>query len=114
MVSFRGDVLSQTSGVAMGTKIGRSYACHFMGHFEQKRLQQKSRSGPEMYKRYIDDGTGATSVNDSQLLGLINVLQNFHPAVQLTYDTSEKISRIPGHGHFLTTYVHLKALDSYS
>ena len=37
--SFRDEVFSQMSGVAMGTKMGPSYACLFMGHLEHTLLQ---------------------------------------------------------------------------
>ena len=36
--SFRDEVFSQMSGVAMGTKMGPSYACLFMGHLEHTLL----------------------------------------------------------------------------
>ena len=45
---------------------------------------------PEIYKRYIDDGIGATSLSYNQLLDFINFVQNFHPAVKFTYEISEK------------------------
>ena len=38
--SFRDEVFSQMSGVAMGMKMGPSYACLFMGHLEHTLLQQ--------------------------------------------------------------------------
>ena len=34
--SFSNEVFSQVSGVAMGTKMGPSYACIFMGHLEYR------------------------------------------------------------------------------
>ena len=88
--SFRDEVFSQMSGVAMGTKMGPSYACLFMGHLEHTLLQQYKKPVPEIYKRYIDDGIGATSLSYNQLLDFINFVQNFHPAVKFTYEISEK------------------------
>ena len=71
----------------MSTKIGPSYACLFMGHLEHTLLQRYKKPVPEIYKRYIDDGTGAASLS---YLDFINFVQNFHPAVKFTYDISEK------------------------
>ena len=51
------------SGVAMSTKMGPSYAFVFMGHLEHTLLQQYKKPAPEIYKRYIDDSIGATSLN---------------------------------------------------
>ena len=78
------------NGVAMGTKMGPSYACLFTGHLEHTLLQQYKKPMPEIYKRYIDDGIGATSLSYNQLLDFINFVQNFHPAVKFTYEISEK------------------------
>ena len=83
--SFSSGVSSQVSGEAMGTKMGSSYACIFMGHFEYLLLQQYNTPVPKFYKRYIDDIIGATSINYSQLLDFINFVQNFHQAVTFTY-----------------------------
>ena len=79
------------TAVSMGTKMGPGYACPFMGHFEQKLLQHHSKPVSEMYKtKYIDDGTGATSMSHSQLLDFTEFVQNFHPAVKFTYEISEQ------------------------
>ena len=78
------------NGVAMGTKMGPSYTCLFMGHLEHTPLQQYKKLVPEIYKRYIDGGIGATSLSYNQLLDFINFVQNFHPAVKFTHEISEK------------------------
>ena len=49
--SFRDEVFSQMNGVAMGTKMGPSYACLFMGHLEHTLLQQYKKPVPEIYNR---------------------------------------------------------------
>ena len=74
---------------------------------------------PEIYKRYTDDGIGETSLSYNQLLGFINFVQHFHPAVKFTYEISEKsvtfldmkISLKQGK---LTTSVQYKPTDSHS
>ncbi|WP_419619241.1 GIY-YIG nuclease family protein, partial [Thiolapillus sp.] len=117
--SFRDEVFSQMSGVAMGTKMGPSYACLFMGHLEHTLLQQYKKPVPEIYKRYIDDGIGATSLSYNQLLDFINFVQNFHPAVKFTYEISEKSVTFLDMKLYLkqgklTTSVHYKSTDSHS
>ena len=90
-----------------------------MGHFEHTLLQQYKKPVPEIYKRYIDDGIGATSMNYKQLHDFISFVQNFHPAVKFTYEISEEsiafldmdISLQQGK---LTTSVHYKATDSHA
>ena len=61
----------------MDMKMGPSYTCLFKGH-----LEQYKKLVPEIYKRYSDDGIGATSLSYNQLLDFINFVQNFHPAVK--------------------------------
>ena len=79
---------SQISGVAMGTKMGPSYACLFMGHLEHLIIHSFKGPVPELYRRYIDDGFGATSLSESLLLNFIQYVQNFHPAISFTYAVS--------------------------
>ena len=74
----------------MGTKMG--YACLFMGHLKHTLLQQYKKPLPEICKRCIDDGIGATSLSYNQLLDFINFVQNFQPAVKFTYEISENPS----------------------
>ena len=73
----------------------------------------------EIYKRYIDDGIGATSLSYNQLLDFINFVQNFHPAVKFTYEISEKSVTFLDMKLYLkqgklTTSVHYKSTDSHS
>ena len=79
------------SGIVMDKKMVPGYACLFMGHFEQELLEHYSKPVPEMYKRYIDDGIGTTSVSHSQLLDFIKFVQNFHPAIKFMYEISEQL-----------------------
>ena len=78
------------SGVAMGTKMGPSYACLFVRHFEHTLLQQYKKQVPEIYRSYMDDGTCTTSMKYNQLQDCISFVQNFHPAVTFTYEISEE------------------------
>ena len=103
----------------MGTKMGPGYACPFMGHLEQKLLQHYSKPVPEMYKKYIDNGIGATSMSHSQLLDFIEFVQNFHPPVKLTYEIFEQSVAclnmdISLKYRKLTKPAHYKATDSHS
>ena len=90
-----------------------------MGHLEHTLLQQYKKPVPEIYKRYIDDGIGAASLSYNQLLDFINFVQNFHPAVKVTYESSEKSVTFLDKNLYLkqgklTTSVHYKSTDSHS
>eukprot|EP00061_Rhincodon_typus_P006616 g27441.t1 len=42
-------------GVAMGTRIGPSYACLFVGYVEHSLFQSYSSPNPQIFLRYIND-----------------------------------------------------------
>ena len=67
---FDGQIFHQISGVVMGAKMGPSYACLFMGHLEYRIMDSFTGPVPELYKRYIDDGFGASPRSESALLDL--------------------------------------------
>ena len=79
----------QTSGVAMGSKLGPSYACLFVGHQEQLIYESYQGPLPCLIKRYIDDIIGATSLPLTDLQKFIDYTNNFHPALQFTYTITE-------------------------
>ena len=51
---FDGKYYIQKKGVAMGTKMGPSYACLFVGYVEEKMLLTYTGTKPIMLRRYID------------------------------------------------------------
>ena len=116
---FDGSIFEQISGVAMGTKMGPSYACLFMGHIEHQILASYTGPTPELYKRYIDDCMGATSLPQAALLEFFDFVQNFNPAIKFTSSISPDtvvfldISIHLKDGSF-TTSVHYKETDSHS
>ena len=69
--SFGGNYYKQTNGVAMGTKMGPSYANLFVGFIEHQFFSQYHGPKPELYGRYIDDCIGATSSTKEELTQFI-------------------------------------------
>ena len=51
--SFAGSCYKQISGVAMGTKMGPSYANLFVGYIEHQFFNQYNGPKPDLYRRYI-------------------------------------------------------------
>ncbi|CAH3106973.1 unnamed protein product [Pocillopora meandrina] len=117
--SFGGNYYKQTNGVAMGTKMGPSYASLFVGFIEHQFFSQYHGPKPELYGRYIDDCLGAFSSTREELTQFIAAVNSFHPALKYTWDISDtslafldiKIS-IEGNG--LCTSVYYKPTDSHS
>ena len=53
--SFDGEHYQQISGVAMGTKMGPTYANLFVGYVEQQIFERYTGPIPDFFGRYIDD-----------------------------------------------------------
>ena len=117
--SFADHYYKQINGVAMGTKMGPSYANLFVGYIEHQFFNQYNGPKPELYRRYIDDCIGATSSTREDLNQFITAVNSFHPALKYTWEISDtslafldiKVS-IEGNG--LCTSVHYKPTDSHS
>ena len=109
----------QVNGVAMGTKMGPSYANLFVGYFENQFFNQFNGTKPELYGRYIDDCIGVTSSSREELDHFITSVNSFHLALKYTWEISE-ISiafldiKVSINGNGLSTSVHYKPTDSHS
>ncbi|XP_059504218.1 uncharacterized protein LOC125456532 [Stegostoma tigrinum] len=103
----------------MGTRMGPSYACLFVGYVEQSLFRTYTGPKPHLFLRYIDDCIGATSCSPEELEQFIHFTNTFHPNLQFTWaisstsltflDLSVSIS-----GNQLVTDVHFKPTDSHS
>ena len=90
---FDGEYYAQTGGVAMGTKMGPSFACLFVGYLEEKMFAEYIGSPPDLYKRYIDDVFGVSSDSEEELKSFIDFVSSYHPAIKYTFTiTNEKLS----------------------
>ncbi|XP_072171920.1 uncharacterized protein [Diadema setosum] len=85
---FNGNFYHQKKGVAMGTKMGPSYACLFVGFIEEEIIRSFQGSKPLLLKRYIDDYVGVASCTLEQLNELINHFNNFHNSLKFTHEIS--------------------------
>ena len=68
--SFGDNYYIQTNGVAMGIKMGPSYANIFVGFSEHQFFSQYHGPKPELYDRYIDDCVGVPPLPEKSSLKL--------------------------------------------
>ena len=87
--SFGSNYYKQANGVAMGTKMGPSYANLFVGFIEHQFFSQYHGLKPELYVRYIDDCIRATSSTREELTQFITAVNSFHPALKYTWEISD-------------------------
>ena len=117
--SFAGNYYKQINGVAMGTRMGPSYANLFVGYFEHQFFNQYNGPKPELYGRYIDDCIRSISSSREELDHFITSVNSFHPALKYTWEISETSLafldiKISISGNVLCTSVHYKPTDSHS
>ena len=82
---FDGNFYNQIRKVAMGTKMGPSYACLFMGYIENKFHEQYTWKNPSLYFRYIDDIVGVASMSKDELPTYIDEFNGFHDSINFTH-----------------------------
>ena len=85
---FNGDFYSQTGGVAMGTKMGPSFACLFVGYLEERMFSEFNGPIPDLYKRYRDD---VLVYHTKQIRNYSHSLILFHPIIQLSSTPSPSV-----------------------
>ena len=108
----------QVGGVAMGSKLGPSYACLFVGYQECLISQQYEGPIPHLIKRYIDDVVGPISLPREQLQAFMDFVSNFHPALKFKVEITE-ISipfldiTLSINGNQISTSVHYRETDAH-
>jgi peptide-methionine (R)-S-oxide reductase len=103
----------------MGTEMGPSFANLFLGHLEDKLKSVYQGPSPELLLRYIDDIFGITQMEEADLHNYIEAVQNQHPAIKYTMETSRTsvsfldiLFRLEN--GCITTSVHYKPKDSHA
>ena len=86
--SFDGRYFKQINGVAMGTKMGPSYANLFIGLIEELIFEQYSGPKPELFGCNIDDCFGATSCSKPDLESFISYVNSFRKSHDFTWEIS--------------------------
>ena len=71
----------QKGGVAIGSRLGRNFACAFMRKWDEKLLQFENK--PYFYKRFIDDGFGIWTEDLDSLLKFADFANNIHSDIKL-------------------------------
>eukprot|EP00061_Rhincodon_typus_P000021 g10101.t1 len=73
----------------MGTRIGPSYACLFVGYVEQSLFRSYTSPKPHLFLRSIDDCIGATLCSHEELEQFIHFTNTFQPNLMFTWTISD-------------------------
>ena len=106
----------QVEGTAIGSKLGRNYACTYLGQWE-KDLLASAEKKPLVYLRFIDDIFGVWTHGAEALKAFGDIANSLHPKIQLDLrfsKTSIEFLDVTVHleGSRLTTDVYTKPTDT--
>ena len=91
---------TQTDGIAIGSKLGRNFACTYMRKWDERLLQFRYK--PTFYKRFIDDGIGIWTHGLDSLIEFEKYANSIHNNIKVELRWSR--SRI----EFLDTWLKLE------
>ena len=118
---FDGNFYNQIRGVAMGTKMGPSYACLFMGYIENRFHEQYTGKKPSLYFRYIDDIVGVALMSKDELSTYIDEFNGFHDSINFTHCIStdsitflDGVFSIDNENGTIVSTIHYKPTDSHA
>ena len=96
----------QIDGVAIGSKLGKNFACCYMRTWDDELM--KAQKTPIFYKRFIDDGFGIWIGTGQELEEFARYANSIHGNIQveLRYDTNKL--------EFLDTWVKLESGHVYT
>ena len=98
----------------MGTKMGPSYACLFVGYVEEKMLLTYTGTKPIMLRRYIDDYFGISTSTKNELEDFMQYVNDFHLSLSYTYDISDTSVNFLDISISITTDIFYKDTDTHS
>ena len=70
----------QKEGVAIGSKLGRNFACTYMRKWDEELMRSDKK--PLFYKRFIDDGFGLWEHGMEELVRFKEHVNRIHPNIQ--------------------------------
>ena len=117
---FEGENYVQKEGTAIGSKLGKNYACAFMGEWE-KEVEEKAREqigkGPRWWKRFVDDVIGVWRGSEKEFKTFIDICNGHEERIKVTYEVCKTeavfldVKVIRQEGGSLKTELYIKPTD---
>ncbi|CAL8133249.1 unnamed protein product [Orchesella dallaii] len=115
---FNNQFYQQVSGVAMGTKMGPTYADAFMAYLEEKLFERKPHPPSTVYKRFRDDIFIFSADNVDTFTNLAEELNGMHPNIKIEFNQGRSLpyldTVVTMTNDSLKTTVYYKPTDSHS
>ena len=96
---FDGNEYIQTEGVAIGSKLGRNFACTYMRQWDE--MLEQCEKQPMFYKRFIDDGFGIWTHRVEELVKFQAWANGIHPNIHTEIEFLDTLVKILD-GNFVT------------
>ena len=90
---FEGESHIQKEGTAIGSKLGKNYACAYMGEWEKevnREAEERIGKKPRFWKRFVDDIIGVWRGSKEEFLKFIEICNNSEERIKVTYEICEK------------------------
>ena len=81
MFAFNNTGYVQTEGIAIGSRLGKNFACLYMRKWDEK--LRKIDKQPLFHKRLIDDGFGLRKGGEPSLLAFAEHANNIHANIKI-------------------------------
>jgi hypothetical protein len=88
-ITFENRQVVQIDGTAIGSKLGRNYACAFMGRWEKQVREEAVKRGIHVLKRwfrFVDDVFGVWRGSVQSLLEFVQMCNEWEPRIKITYE----------------------------
>ena len=90
---FEEERFMQKEGTAIGSKMGKNYACAFMGVWEEEVAEKAERElgkRPKLWLRFVDDVFGVWKGTKEEFQRFVEVCNSHEGRIKVTYDVCEK------------------------
>jgi hypothetical protein len=119
-ITFHERKALQIDGTAIGSKLGKNYACAYMGKWEEMvvgEAQVRGMQTPRRHYRFVDDIFGTWKGSVHSFLEFVNLCNEIEPRIKITHNICMKeavfldVKIIRKESGEVKTRVHIKDTD---
>ena len=91
--TFEGERYRQKEGMAVGSKMGKNYACTYMGKWEEEvngRAEKEIEKKPKVWYRFVDDIWGIWKGSKEEFMRFVEVCNGHEERIKVTFEICEK------------------------
>ena len=90
---FEGERYRQKEGTAIGSKMGKNYACTYMGKWEEEvnaRAGNEIGKKPKVWYRFVDDIWGVWKGSKEEFMSFVALCNGHEERIKITFEICEK------------------------